>query len=229
MKARLLESHELAPEIRHFTFEVPEVSQLTYQAGQFVSFTAERGDKQITRAYSICSPPSGNQFELCLNRVEDGRLSPLLFSLEPGQEIDIKGPLGAFVWREPVRDSVLVATGTGIAPMRGLLHHLLPDDREHRFTLVFGVRYESNILYRAEFECLAREYPNFTFLPVVSRPSDTWTGLTGHVQEPVLASIGDRRDIDVYICGMKAMVDDLRTRLKALGFDRRQIVYEKYD
>lgn len=229
MKAELIESHDLAPEIRHFTFSVPELEHLSYQAGQFVSLSADRSGKSITRAYSICSPPSGNRFELCLNRVEDGKFSPHLFDLQPGDQVDLRGPLGDFVWREPVRDSILVATGTGVAPMRGMLHERLPRDPDHRFTLVFGVRYEANLLYREEFETLARTYSNFEFRPTISRPDPAWPGLTGHVQEHVLNTIGERRDLDVYICGMKAMVDDLRAQLKARGFDRRQIIYEKYD
>lgn len=229
MRAHLVESHDLAPGIRHFTFEVPDVEELSYHPGQFVSLSTAFGEKVITRAYSVCSPPSGNRFELCLNRVEEGRFSPHLFAMQPGEAVDMKGPLGDFVWREPVRDSILVATGTGIAPMRGLLQQRLPRDHEHQFQLFFGVRYEQNLLYRAEFDEMARLYSNFTFVPIVSRPGPDWTGRQGHVQEHVLQAIGERRDLDVYICGLKAMVDDLRTRLKQQGFDRKQIIYEKYD
>src|SRR5262245_55209235 len=126
MRARLIESHEIAPEVRHFVFEAEGVNQLDYTPGQFVSFEAEReaerGSRLITRAYSIASAPcGGNRFELCLNRVQDGRLSPFLFAMQPGETIAMTPPLGMFVLRTPPRDSIFVATGTGIAPFRAML------------------------------------------------------------------------------------------------------------
>jgi CDP-4-dehydro-6-deoxyglucose reductase len=229
MLARLIESYEIAKEVRHFTFEVPEVNELPYLAGQFVSFTHHIDGKEITRAYSTASPPNRNRFELCLNRVEDGLFSPLLFDMQPGDTLAMTGPLGYFTWREPMKDSILVATGTGVAPFRGMLQAYLDSGGDREITLVFGVRYEASLLYRTEFERMADTYANFRFVPTLSRPDDNWTGLTGHVQQHVLAALGERRDMNVYICGMKAMVDTLRLQLKALGLDRKQIVYEKYD
>ena len=229
LKARLIESHDLAPEIKHFTFDVPEVEQLPYLPGQFVSFSREFGDKKLTRAYSTASPPNGNQFELCLNRVQDGLFSPYLFSMKPGDTVEMKGPLGYFTWRYPHSDSILVATGTGVAPLRSMLKAYLEAGGDREMTLVFGVRYERSLLYRSEFQEMQQRYRNFHFLPVLSRPEHEWTGLSGHVQPHVLQVLDKRQDMDVYICGLKAMVDDMRSRLKELGLDRKHIVFEKYD
>lgn len=226
MKAVLVESHEIAPEIRHFTFELAGSDRFAYKAGQFVSLSAPIGGRTITRAYSLASREAGNRFELCLNRVEDGLFSPMLFAMQPGDAVDLAGPLGYFHWREPARESILVATGTGIAPFRGMLQEPLPDAP---VTLIFGVRYEQNLMYREEFEALAANAPNFRFLPVLSRGSEDWKGRRGHVQQYVLEALGNKRDVNIYMCGMKAMVDDLRQQLKALGVDRKQIIYEKYD
>ncbi len=229
LQARLIESREIAPEVRHFVFDVPEVEQLPYDPGQFVSFFHTFGEKKITRAYSTASPPNGNRFELCLNLIHDGHFSPYLFGMEPGAMVEMKGPLGGFVLRKPPKDSILVATGTGIAPFRGILLGHLAEHPDRQFTLIFGVRYERGLLYRAEFEQMAREFPNFKFLPTLSRPDAGWTGLTGHVQEHVMRELDGRLDMDVYICGLKAMVDDLRGRLKEAGLDRKSILFEKYD
>jgi ferredoxin-NADP reductase len=229
LKARLVESRDIAPEVKHFVFDVPEVEQLPYLPGQFVSFSRDFGEKRITRAYSTASPPSGNRFELCLNRVEDGLFSPFLFEMAPGDTVDMKGPLGFFTWRFPVNDSILVATGTGIAPFRAMLHAYLAAGGDREITLVYGVRYEESLLYRGEFEQLQERYSNFRFWPTLTRPEDSWRGLTGRVQTHALEALGERRDMDVYICGLKAMVDDMRARLKELGLDRKQIIFEKYD
>jgi ferredoxin-NADP reductase len=229
MKARLVSYYDLCPEVRHFVFEVPELAALDFKPGQFVSFSAEIGGKKILRPYSIASPPDGsNRFDLCLNRVPGGLLSPVLFDMRPGDEIEMKGPLGYFTLRNPGREAVFVATGTGIAPFRSLLLAHVPE-LSSPFTLVFGTRYEETLLYRAEFDDLARRHPHFHFLPVLSRPPANWQGLTGHVQPHMLEAIGTRRDLDVYLCGLKLMVDDARAQLKDLGFDRKQIIFEKYD
>jgi CDP-4-dehydro-6-deoxyglucose reductase len=229
VKARLLETQEIAPEIRHFVFEVPETRQFLFIPGQWVSVEELVNGEPITRAYSIASPPDGNRFELCLNRVQDGLLSPYLFTLHPGDEIEMRGPFGTFILRDPPNDSVLVATGTGIAPFRAMLPARLAADAAHQITLLFGVRCEGNLLYRAEFEALERRHPNFRFWPTLTRPGPGWTGRTGRVQQHLAAAISGQSDCDVYICGLRAMVDETRAMLKALGFDRKRIIYEKYD
>jgi len=205
MIARLIEHHEISPETRHFSFEVPGDGGMDFIPGQFVSFTEHLEGKEVTRAYSISSPPFENRFDLVLNRVPEGRFSPHLFNLEPG------------------------ATGTGVGPFRSMLMAQLPHDSQNQFTLVLGVRHENGILYREQFEELALQHANFHFLPIVSRSGADWPGLKGHVQPHVMQILGTRRDMHVYICGMKDMVEDMRAQLKAAGLDRRHIIFEKYD
>jgi ferredoxin-NADP reductase len=233
MQAKLIESSEIAPLVRHFVFEVPEVEKFTFVPGQFVSvnqvIVVNQQEKKITRPYSIASAPSEtNRFELCLNLVHEGLLSPWLFEMKPGDGIEIRPPLGMFVLRNPARDSVFIATGTGIAPFRSILKAQLKETSQ-ALTLVFGVRHESHLMYRDEFEEMARRFPHFRFLPTLSRPTESWTGRSGHVQAHLREAIGERRDVDVFLCGLKLMVDDVRNILKEMGFERKQILFEKYD
>src|ERR1700676_4527048 len=182
LQAKLIEWTEIAPGVRHFVFEAPELTRLNFIPGQFVSLTDSVESRAITRAYSIASAPgNGNRFELCLNRVDDGAFSPHLFDLSPGDVVNMQPPLGTFTLRQPLRDSLLVATGTGIAPFRSMLKAVLRPDSP-AFTLLFGVRYESHLLYRDEFEQLDREYPQFRFWPTLTQPGPDWTGRTGRVQ-----------------------------------------------
>lgn len=224
MIARLLESRELAPGTRHFVFEA-EGGELSWQPGQFVSLVKKIGDDEVTRAYSIASAPAGNRFALCANLVPDGRFSPFLFAMEPGDTLHLKGILGTFVLRQPPADSILVATGTGIAPFRAML----AEEHASQFTLIFGVRHQSSLLYDDEWRQLAATRPNFDYRPTLTRPDSDWAGRTGRVHEHVLEALGDRRDMDIYICGLREMVDELRTRLKVLGIDRKRVIYERYD
>lgn len=229
MKARLIESTKIAPEVRHFLFDVPETDRLSYTPGQFVSFTEPFNGKPVTRAYSIASAPEGNRFELCLNRVQEGIFSPYLFDLAPGAEVEMRGPLGYFVPKQPFRHALFIATGTGIAPFRGFVRSAAVVASDARIGLLFGTRYEEGILYRDEFEQLESSRPGFQFMPTLTRPGSQWNGRTGRVQAHLDEALDGRTDLDVYICGMKAMVDDVRAILKSKGFDRKQIIVEKYD
>lgn len=229
IKLRLRDSREIAPTTRHFVFEVAGREQFGFVPGQFLSLSAEINGKTITRAYSIASIPSGNLVELCLNLVPLGLFSPFLFALQPGNEVEAKGPYGGFVLRKPPGDSLCVATGTGIAPFRGMLRERLADDSTHQYRLIFGARHDHGLLYRKELEELALFHTNFQMLCTLTRPPEVWSGETGRVQAHVRRVIGERRDWTVYICGLKEMVDELRNELRELGFDRKQIVYEKYD
>ncbi len=231
--ARLLDCRDLSDSTKHFSWEVEEAHQFDFQAGQFVSMLATHDGREITRAYSIASAPRGdNTFDLCLNRVPDGFFSNFLCDLRAGDEVRFHGPHGYFTLKQPVRDSLFIATGTGIAPIRGMLHWLLADparydDRE--FWLVFGVRYQQDLYYDEEFRVLERTHPNFHYLPTLSRDNPGWTGARGYVQEQVEKLGVGRTDMDAYICGLRDMVTANRELLKKLGWDRKSILYERFD
>jgi CDP-4-dehydro-6-deoxyglucose reductase len=223
----------LAPDVHQFDFEVPGRQEFHFTPGQFVSLLEKVDGKEITRAYSIASPRGGNHFALCLNRVPDGVLSSFLFTLRPGEEVEMHEPLGYFTLRHPERRAVFVATGTGIAPFRSMLLDYLPKTQPH-ITLLFGARHEQDLLYREDMERMAREFETFRFLPTLTRPNESWQGRTGRVQAHLDEALNLRGpeeiiNIDVYVCGLKEMVDDVRHELKRRGFDRKQIIYEKYD
>lgn len=229
MRAVLRETRELAADVRHFVFELEGVEQFAFTPGQFVSLHGQIGGKPITRAYSLAAPPAGNRIELCLNRVEGGLFSPHLFTLAPGDAVELTGPVGYFVPRAAVRTTVLVATGTGIAPFRAMLPSLLEGSDSHTVTLLFGTRREESILYREEWENWERRHGRFRFWPTLSRAGEAWTGRRGYVQASLAEALGGSLDADVFVCGLKAMVDEVRALGKSLGLDRKQIVYERYD
>ena len=117
--------------------------------------------------------------------------------LPPGATIEIHGPHGHFVLHEPITDSILIATGTGIAPMRGFAQWLFPSSGEDRsggreIWLVYGTRYETDLYYHEEFEELAAARPNFHYVTTLSRAGDGWTGLRGYVQDHVGRIVEER-------------------------------------
>jgi ferredoxin-NADP reductase len=232
--ARVVRSVALTEFTKHLELEVNGVSHFGFVPGQWLSVKATTPDgEEMTRAYSIASPPSENgHIAFCLNRVEEGFMSNHLFSLNEGEQITFQGPFGNFILRPPLRDTVFIATGTGIAPFRSMLHWLLAEpDRheEHEFWLLFGARTEEDLYYREEFEQLAAKHDNFHFLPTLSRASEEWKGLRGYVQQHVGEIVGMRTDMHAYVCGLDKMVKANRELLKSLGWDRTSIRYEKYD
>jgi ferredoxin-NADP reductase len=229
MRARLVESREIGPEVRHFLFDVPDMDKLEFTPGQFVSFSETVLGRPVTRAYTVCSAPNGNRFELCLNRVREGLFSPWLFEMAPGATVEASGPLGYFVPKQPFLDSVLIATGTGVAPFRAFLRWAPVVESGRLVTLLFGARYPLGLVYRSEFQALASERPDFRFLPTITRPDSEYRGRIGWVQQHLDEALDDRLDVDVYICGLREMVDSVRATLKEKGFARSQIHYERYD
>ena len=245
----------------HFEFAVDGLESFPYAPGQFVSAVAkDHAGKQQTRAYSIASAASGNRFDLCVNRVENGFFSNHLADLPDlpvGGTVQIHGPHGYFTLRSPITDSIFIATGTGVAPMRAYTQWLFPADGPDRsegkeIWLIYGTRHETDIYYQDEFEALDARVPNFHYLPTLSRALDSWTGLRGHVQvhiakiveeraarlgqplpvPPVSPDLpqGDLRfDIYAYICGLNFMVSAVRDLLTGYGWHKKQIVFERYD
>jgi ferredoxin-NADP reductase len=232
--ARIVRSTFLSEVTKHLDLEVNGVTHFGFVPGQWLSVKATTPDgEEITRAYSIASPPSENgHVAFCLNRVQNGFMSNHLCDLEEGAQVAFQGPFGDFTLRPPLRDTVFIATGTGVAPFRSMLHWLLAEKERHherRFWLLFGARHQQDIYYREEFDRLAAEHDNFHFLPTLSRADDNWKGLRGYVQQHLGEIVGMRSDMHAYICGLDKMVKANRDLLKTLGWDRTSIRYEKYD
>ena len=231
-EATLLASHFCAPHTKHFRFRAEGGERFEFQPGQFVSLTHVVEDTEMTRYYSIASPPrADNQFDLCLNRSETSpsRFATFLFELEAGARLRLGGPFGEFRLRPEARDSLFIATGTGIAPFRAMVPHFLASRPACRAWLLYGVRSEKNILFAAEFSALAAAEPRFRFLPTLSRPPEGWHGATGYVQEHLERLLAGRSDLDVYLCGLTAMVNEVRGQLESAGLPPEAIVSEKYD
>lgn len=232
--ARLASSRTLSEYTKHLEFEMVGEQRFGFVAGQWLSFRQSKPDgEEITRAYSICSSPADdNRFALCLNRVEDGFMSNFLCDMNEGDELSCQGPFGDFILHPPMRDTIFIATGTGIAPFRSMLHWLLADEARHQqkqLWLLFGNRREEDIYYHDEFLRLADLHSTFHYLPTLSRANEKWQGRRGYVQQHVAEIVQGRSDMHAYICGLEKMVKANRELLKSLGWDRKSIRYEKYD
>lgn len=237
--ARLIHEKTLshAAQTKHLVFSIEDLEHFDFLPGQFVSMVVPREGKSITRAYSIASAPRKNEIDICLNRVQDGYFSNFLCDMKEGETVHLHGPHGLFVPKNPFRDSILVATGTGIAPIRGFVQWLFAErsrNEGREVYVVYGTRYALQIYYRDYFSLIAHDFPNFHYIVTLSRAPEDWNGARGYVQEQVRAIVESRADrgasMDAYICGLNLMVSATRKMLKEeLGWDRKQIAYERYD
>jgi ferredoxin-NADP reductase len=191
----------------------------------------------VRRSYSLASVPTpgSSRFELVVTKVDGGRGSTWLHALMVGAKVEVKGPQGMFLRPVDAGPSLFVATGTGVAPFRGMIHDALAAHRAEPLWVLFGVRTPDDALYREEFEALARAHPNFKFMLTLSRPGDGWAGRTGYVQTHALElwnelKAGSSAPPHAWVCGVKKMLLEVRDVLKTHGgAERQQLHLESYD
>lgn len=237
---RLVESHMLAPTVRHLSFERADGQLLAFVPGQFLQIHFHYDDGTATkRSYSVGTVGDGSspvqRVEIAVSYVDGGAATKLLGELPIGGVIDASGPYGRFCLQDADTHPryLLMATGTGVTPYRAMLPRfeklLAAGDRE--VVLLYGARSEAELLYGEEFEAFAQTHPGFTFHGCLSRqpravprPHDR----NGHVQN-VLAELQPHADRDIaYLCGNPDMVDAAFTALQEFGLPVKQIRREKY-
>lgn len=235
--AELVRAESLTPQVRRLVFARREPGPVAFAPGQWVNLLLPLGDTgtPLRRAYSIASPPSADgTFELAVTRVEGGPGSNFLHTLSLGASLEVEGPQGFFT-REPsfTSPTLLVATGTGLTPLRSMLLAAEAAGSTTRTHLILGTRHEADLLYRDEIESLAARHPWFTHTLTLSRPPETWTGARGYVQEHVrqaLAELSHHGEPHVFACGLQRMVSTVRELVrKELEFPRERMHAERFD
>ena len=217
---------------RHFKLVFEPGTVFDFDPGQFVNIIAQPPacEKPIKRPYSIDSPPYEKGFiDLVWKRVEGGLMTNYLMTMKEGDKLTVQGPLGRFGLKQPVPQRlVFVATGTGIAPFRSMIKQLFKDGTNRDVWLIFGNRYDSDVLYQEEWEGLAKQHSNFHFVATVSRPKQ-WKGETAYVQELLPKYITSPQNTHVFICGLTDMIMAVQQKALETGFTKDQIIFEKYD
>ncbi len=219
----------LAYNVRGFRLKLVEPQAITFQAGQFIIVNVPKDGQVVKRAYSIASPPhEPHTLDLCIQHADGGIASTYFWQLKEGAELSISGPHGKFLLQEPIDyDPVFVATGTGVAPFRSMIKHLIRRFVTRDLWLLFGCRYEHALLYESEFRSIAQLQHTFHYLPIVSRPK-TWSGDVGHVQELFRKYINNIPSKQFYICGWQEVVRAVARDLEAAGVPKPQIHYEEW-
>lgn len=225
--ARLQDEAALGPSVRHLTFHVETPEGFRWLPGQYVElFESSAPDARFS--YSLANAQRSTEpgrFELAVRR--DGSAAAIE-SLQVGDDICVSAPRGRFVRPgDRAREAVLVAIGTGVAPMRAMIQSALTGEGRARLLLLFGCRSEEELLWRRELEEWATD-PRFAFVPTLSRPGVEWRGRRGYVQDQ-LEDFRDRlREADVFVCGSRAMVIEAERALRTLGVPPDRMWTEGY-
>ena len=218
--ARVITIRDLTHDVRQIDLALLDPTEITFSAGQFVSFEIDRPGLPVpaTRPYSIASPPEhGSTLQLVLNRVPGGPGSGYLFGLKDRDTTQFKGPVGTFTLRDSSRDVLFVVTGTGIAPIRSMLWSLAIRNSVRRLTLLWGLRSERDLYYQEELAVLQTRLPNFSFTTTLSQPTANWRGSIGRVTPLVTATVNDVSALEAYLCGNGAMIRDVRNVIRQKG------------
>ena len=210
-----------AADVAIVRLKLPSNERLQYLAGQYIDFLLKDGHR---RSFSIATPPHADELlELHIRHTPGGLFTDPLFITYKGREIlRFEGPLGSFYLREDSdRPVIFVAGGTGFAPIKAMIEHMLHHRIPRELVLYWGARTKRD-LYLPELPGRWQtENPNFTFIPVLSEPAtgDAWPGRTGFVHQAVLDDFRDLSGYQVYACGAPPMIDAARrdfTTLRAL-------------
>ncbi|MFB6171362.1 MAG: FAD-binding oxidoreductase [Haloarculaceae archaeon] len=238
-----------------------EREAIDFVPGQYVTIRFH----DTPRPYSVASSPNRSDLDFCIRRVPGGRLTTDLFeSLEPGDEVVVRGPNGDFVMEDPSsRDVAFLATGTGVAPLKSMIEYTFEEGQDvhegeaRDIWLFLGCSWQDDLPYRERFADLDASHDNFHFVPTLSRESylTEWHGETSYVQQTFMKYLADgvETDVDgdladyldespetdvearldpanleVYACGVSAMVHTLVDAARSVGIPDQYIDAEGY-
>jgi len=209
LPARVESKQQLSHDVMALFLKLPSSEHLQFVAGQYIEFLLKDGKR---RAFSLANAPHvDNLLELHLRLIPGGQFTQYVFNEMPDKAIlRIEGPFGSFYYRdESVKPMIMVAGGTGFAPIKGIVEYMIHHDIKREITIYWGARTRED-LYMPELpQAWAEEYPHIKFIPVLSdaTPENNWQGRTGLVHQAVLDDLADLSGYEVYCCGAPAMVE----------------------
>ena len=226
---------DLARDMKEVKLQLIEPDAIEFKAGQFIQFQVpeyEGCDDSVYRAYSVASPAADQKnIALIVTKVPDGIATTYIHEfLQKGDEVTFNGPYGEFFLRDSDRDIYLVATGSGMAPILSILHHIADENIQRKVTFVFGARHKEDLFYLDEVEALKKRIPNMEFLLTLSKPPDSngWTGHKGRVTDVLQKIVDDGKNAECYICGNPAMVESVEKLMQDKGVPADLIFYDKF-
>ena len=231
MPVRVEASELLCHDVMQLTLRLPKGEAFEFLAGQYVDILLRDGRR---RSFSIASPPElKGMIELQLRHVPGGDFTDYVFNELPERAImRLEGPLGNFYLREDsTRPILMLAGGTGIAPLWSMLQHMQVREMRRPAKLFWGVRAHRDLYLHEQLESFAQDNAWLDYHPVLSEPQDedNWQGTTGFVHQAVLEKVSDLASHEVYMSGPPVMIQAAQGSFTEQGLPLAQLHYDSFD
>jgi len=231
MPARISSLVHTSPDVIQLQLQLPASESFQYRAGQYLDVLLRDGAR---RSYSMANAPhTGPTLELHIRHMPGGRFTDLVFgSMKERDIVRIEGPMGSFFLREDSdKPVVLLASGTGFAPIKALIEHMQERQITRPATLFWGGRRPHDLYMNAWVRAQCAVMPNLSYVPVVSDalPEDKWQGRTGFVHKAVLEDMPDLSGYQVYACGAPVVVESAQRDFSDLaGLDEDEFFADAF-
>lgn len=231
LPCRVVRMGRAAHDVMILALKLPQSERLQYLPGQYIDILLRDGTR---RSFSIANAPhTGSNLELHIRHVPGGVFSGHVFTkMKEKDLLRFRGPLGTFFLRdESDRPAILIAGGTGFAPIKAILEHAFAKGVKRPLHLYWGVRARRD-LYMPELPAAwAQEHANFRYTAVLSEPlpEDRWGGRTGFVHEAVLQDYPELGQYEVYASGPPAMIDAIKQTFKEHGLADDRLFYDSFE
>ena len=219
----------LADDVVRLYLKQPQEESLQFLAGQYLEILME---DERRRAFSIANAPHNNGgLELHIRLVEGGAFTPHVFSeMEEKELLRIEGPMGSFFLREDSdREIIMVAGGTGFAPIKGMVEHAIELGIKNPIKVYWGARGEADLYLNELARQWAAEHDHIEYIPVLSEADEGWSGRTGLVHEAVVADHAELSAADVYMAGPPVMVNAGKGAFAECGLPEDQLFYDSFE
>jgi CDP-4-dehydro-6-deoxyglucose reductase len=231
MPARVASLRKMTDDVVHLKLKIPAADRMQFLAGQYVDFILKDGRR---RAFSLANPPHHDEFlEFQIRHVPGGYFTSIVFNeLKEKSLIRIEGPLGTFYLREDNDDPIIMmAGGTGMAPLRGMLLHIFDTGIKRPIHLFWGVRTQKDLYLQEEIDQWLKDHPQLQFTPVLSEPepSSNWQGATGWVHEVVTRTYPDMSGHEVYMSGPPPMIYAAKKAFHDCGLPENKVFSDAFD
>jgi CDP-4-dehydro-6-deoxyglucose reductase len=237
LPCRIARLTPLAPDVMQVMLRLPAVERLRFHAGQYLDVLLEGGRR---RSFSIASPPHDSALlELHVRRVNGGGFTERLFgvaagargALAVGSLLRIEGPVGQFSYRDGAGPVLMVAGGTGFAPLKSMLRHMLENGIRRDIHFYWGARHRHDLYEEAQVLAWLQRHPQLQYTAVLSEATVTEAAHTrvGFVHEAVLADHPDLTSFEVYAAGPPAMIEAMRAGFPRHGLEPRRLYFDSFD
>ncbi|CAM8662153.1 UbiB 2-polyprenylphenol hydroxylase and related flavodoxin oxidoreductases [Comamonadaceae bacterium] len=211
MPTRVTSLQKVSADVMLIQLQLPANDSFQYKAGQYIEFLLRDGAR---RSYSMANAPQGNSVELHIRHMPGGKFTDHVFgSMKEKEILRVEGPHGSFYLREESDKAiVMVASGTGFAPIKALLEQMESAGSTRPVALYWGGRRPADLYMDGWVKELQNRMPSLRYVPVVSDAldEDQWTGRVGFVHQAALEDFQDMREYQVYACGAPIVVESAR-------------------